>query len=306
MIIQQRRVRRLERHVTGLIPHTSLRVVVDLAHVNASRLERSGFNGLQDGDQLLPTIVGTVTRFNAEGRFQVHRDQPKESRFVGRRTWTRHQWAGRGETTIVTEETDVYRDCYPRTPIPAPGVELTLLEHDGKRFAVSPTLEWGVTPEDDVLHVINLFLELFREAEVRHDDLQAFTPPNTCRVNWSMLPAGPQALGAVTAHVAPLIGRLAESFRGPVNSRLTVMASLNPDPVYVGVGGFNGYVAYVFSPKGKVILESIYPGNATYVFDSNWPSIAQLNKQEVLAGRHNIDRIFHTEGWEAKVRAHVR
>lgn len=305
MLIQRQRIRQIERYLGGLIPETEFCIVVEFAHVNAARATRSGFQSLALGDTLLPAIVGRTSRFNAEGRYITHRDQPKESRFVGRREWTRQQWAGPGQTKTVTQETDVFRDCFPRTHVPAPGVELTIVEHEGRRFVVSPTLTWQGAPAEQALHTINLFLELFGEAEVRHADLGAFTPPTTQRVNWSMLPPGAHALTAVTSHVQSLINARAGTLRGPIMSRLTHMASLNPDPVFVGHGGFSAYVAYVFAGTSKVILESIYPENATYVFGINWQAIAQLNKQQVLSGQHHLDRIFHTGNWQQRVTAHA-
>lgn len=305
MLIQRRRIRQIERYLGGLIPATAIRVVVDLAHLPPARLHQSGFQGLNPGDELLPSIVGRISKFNSEGRYQVNRDQPKERRFVGRREWTRHEWAGKGQTNIVTEETDIFRDCYPRTHIPAPGIELTVVDHNGLLFAVSPTLTWSGPPADDALHMINLFLELFGEAEVRHENLATFIPPQTQRVNWSMLPPGHHGLTAVASHVAKIIAARAPAFRAPIMSRLTVMASLNPSSVYVGNGGFTAYVAYIFPGTGKVVLESIYPENATYVFGSNWQAIAQLTKQQVLQGHHHLDRIFHTADWEQKITAHT-
>ena len=301
MLIQRTRIRQINHYLGGLIPQTVFRVVADLSHVTAARLDKSGFKSLAVGDTLLPAIVGRVSKYNAEGRFETHRDQPKISRFVGRREWTRQEWAGPGQTKTVTEETDIYRDCYPRTLHPAPGVELTVADHTGQLYAVSPSLTWNGAPAEEALHVINLFLEVFGEAEIRHNNLQAFTPPNTVRVNWSMLPPGTHSIATIASHVQALVSGRAPTFRGPIMSRLSFMASRNPNPVYIGHGGFASYVAYVFAEKGKVVLESIYPENATYVFNSNWQSIAQMTKQQVLSGHHHVARIFHTGNWQQKI-----
>lgn len=301
MLIQRSHIRQLHRYLGGLIPRTAIRLVVDVAHVSPDRLTRSGFEGLTAGDTLLPASVGRVSRYNSEGRYLVHRDQPKERRLVGRREWTRHEWAGRDQTREVTEETDIYRDCYPRTFVPPPGVELTVVDREGHRFIVSPPFSWHESPDEDVLHVINLCLELFGEVEIRHENLASFTPPNARRVNWSMLPPGAHPLQTVLAHVQQVVNRRAPSFRGPIMNRLRFMASLNPSEVYLGHGGFAAYVAYVFSSTGKAVLESVLPENATYVFGGNWQAVSRLTKTEVLDGNHHLDRIFHSNGWEQKV-----
>ncbi|WP_421937684.1 hypothetical protein [Phenylobacterium sp.] len=113
MLIQRKYIRSLQAYLGALIPQTQIKLVADTAHVTQARLTAAGFATLTDGDVLLPAAVGKTSRFNAEGKFVTHRDQPKERRLVGRREWTRQEWAGPGQTNTVTEEVDIYRDCYP-------------------------------------------------------------------------------------------------------------------------------------------------------------------------------------------------
>lgn len=305
MLIKKKYVRSLSNYLGGLIPQTEIRLVADVTQVTPGRLARSGFAGLNVGDVLLPPIVGKTSRANAEGGFVVHRDRPKERRLVGRREWTRQEWAGHGQTRTVTEEVDIYRDCYPRTVVPPQGVELTVADHGGARFVVSPILTIQQTPDADILHIMNLMLELFGEVEVRHGDLASFLPPQTRRVNWTLLPPGNTAAG-VAAHVRGLVGRVAPTFRGPVMSRLTFLASRNPTEVYLGHGGFHAYVAYVFPTTGMTILESVMPANATYVFAGNWQVVSHLTKSQILAGAHQHARIIHDANWEAGVAVFAR
>lgn len=305
MLIRQTRVRELTAHLGALVPRTHFRLAVETAHVGAGKLNSSGFASLNSGDTLLPGVVGRISRFNADGRFDVDRTQPKTSRFMGTRTWTRREWAGSGQTREVTTDVDIYRECYPRTFVPPPALELTVVDHLGTRLIVSEPVEWGVTPAADVLHAINLFLELFGECEVRHTNLTALTPPNSRRVNWTMLPPGPQSLQAVTAHVQQVINRAAPSFRGPIHGRLSFMAGRNPDEVWIGNGGFRSYVAYVFNGKGTAVLESVMPDNATYVFGANWQTVSRLSKADVLSAQHHIARIFHDRRWQARVLPHT-
>ena len=220
MIIRRSRIRNLDRYLGNLIPKTAIKFVVEVDQVPAADLVQSGFDGMTAGQTLLPAVVGKVTKRNAEGDYVVHKDRPKESRFVGRREWTRKEWAGRDQTREVTEAVDVERMCYPRTFVPPPGVELTVVEHDGRTYVTSPTTVWRDASNDDVLHLINLFLELFGEAEVRHENLDSFTPPHTQRVNWSMLPPGANTVTGVLAHVRSIIAARKPSLRGPIEERL--------------------------------------------------------------------------------------
>lgn len=305
MLIQRKYIRSLPTYFGGLIPHTDFRLVADLAHVPAARRTRAGFDGLADGDTLLPSIIGKTTRFNAEGRFQVHRDQPKESRLIGSREWTREEWAGPGQRRTVTEVVDIYRDCYPRSLIAPPGVELTRVDRAGAELVIGPTMTWTVTPDEQILHTVNLMLELFGEVEVRHEDLTSFLPPHTQRVNWTLLPPGNTAAG-VSAHVSGLVSRAPTTFRAPIMSRLTFLAGRNPTEVYLGHGGFHAYVAYVFPNSGKTVLESVMPANATYVFDGNWHVVAHLTKTQILAGSLHHDRIVHDRSWTTRLAQYAR
>ncbi len=300
MIITRKYVRQLTSYLGGLIPYTEIKFATQLDRIGNAALVRSGFHELETGETILPSIVGNTSRINSEGSYEVHRDQPKERRLVGRREWTREEWAGRGQTNTITEEVDIYRDCYPRTFIPPPGIELTAVEHDGHLFAVSPTFIWQQTPDIQIIHALNLMLELFGEAEIRHDNLASFLPPQTRRVNWVLLPPG-HGMAGVTAHVQGVINRTPPSFRGPIMSRLTFLASRNPVDVYLGQGGFNAYVAYVFPRTGMTVLESVMPANATYIFRGNWQTVSHLTKTEILAGHHHHDRIFHDADWQNRL-----
>ncbi|WP_125469909.1 hypothetical protein [Caulobacter vibrioides] len=300
MLIRKKYVRSLSSYLGGLIPNTAFKLAVDVANVPAAKLDRSGFRNLVDGDTLLPPAVGRISRVNSEGTFVVHRNRPKESRLVGRREWTRQEWAGRGETRTVTETVDIYRDCYPRTFVPPQGLELTVADYNGARLVVSPVYHWLQSPESEVLHAINLILEIFGELEIRHDDLASFLPPQTRRVNWTLLPPG-NNVGGVSAHVAGLVARTAPTSQGPIMQRLTFLASRDPAEVYLGHGGFHAYVAYVFPGTGMTVLESVMPANATYVFAGNWAAVAHLTKSQILAGGHHHARIIHDANWEANL-----
>jgi hypothetical protein len=301
MIIVQSRILNLSRYFGGLIPRTDFRLVVKVNEVAARALNASGLAGMVDGDVLLPSIVGAASRRNAEGHYITHKDLPREKRIVGVREWTRKQWAGRGQVTEVTESVNVERECYQRTFVPPPGIELTVSDHNGDLFIVSDTMTATVTPDDTILHTTNLFLELFGRVEIRHDNLDQFTPPHTRRLNWSLLPSGTTTAAGVLAHLRPYITGRARTYQGPIMERLNYMASRNPDEVYLGNGGFGAYVAYVFNTPGNAVLESVLPDNATYVFGSNWATVSRMTKTQVLNGNHQLDRIFHRLDWQRRV-----
>ena len=64
----------------------------------------------------------------------------------------------------------------------------------------------------------------------------------------------------------------------------------------------DGQVIFGFPHKNLHILESMYFGNATYVFDERWEELSKMTKAEILDQRLQTDRVIHEEGWENRVR----
>ncbi len=299
MIINQRRVRNIVAHLGALPTSQSIRCVVD---ATPDRLTRAGFAAEPDiGDAVLPPAVGKVSRFNSDGSFQVHRDLPKESRYITTISWTWKQFRGRDDYEEITETRPIYRDCYPRTPITAPSVELVFVRIPAGEFLVSPELTWNDASHAEIQHAVNLMLELFGVCDVRTQDLATIAPPAIRRVNWSLLPAGQHPWSRVQQHVQAAVSNRSTRYASPVLYRHALLASKAPPEVYVGTGGFRDYVAFVFPSRKIAVLESTKPGNATYVFGLSWATVSQLTKAQVLAGNLHLRRIVHDLAWEAAI-----
>lgn len=302
MQIQQKRVLSTRKVLGPLLPDTHFRVVVAVANLLVGKLTQSGFSANpQPGDTVLPTAVGTVTKFNANGRYDDRRDLPKVSRYITTVEWTWKQWAGRGRTETVTEDRPVYRDCYQRDFVPPPASELTIVDNNGVLLVVSEELTNTPAQDDHNRHIINVFLELFGECEIRHANLQAITPPAIRKVNWSLLPPGRYPWSQIQQHVQQLLGRRNPRSANPILHRIAKLASYNPDEVYIGHGGFRSYVAYVYTAKKLAVLESVELDNATYVFDRNWQQVSQMTKAQILQGNLHLDRVIHAANWNQRI-----
>ena len=89
MYIKQTRVKSVRRMLGSLLPDTRFRAVVAVAALPAGKLTSAGLpEDLQPGDTMLPAAVGTVTDYNANGRYVVRKDMPKEERYVTTVEWT--------------------------------------------------------------------------------------------------------------------------------------------------------------------------------------------------------------------------
>lgn len=302
MHLKQTRVRSVQRVLAPLLPNTRFRVVVAAADLPEQKIADAGFSANpQPGDTILPAAVGTVTDYNANGRFVVRKDLPKEERYITTVEWTWEEWAGYNRTETRTEDRPVYKECYQRDFHPPPASELTIVGQNGQLLIVSEELTKTVDQEDHILHILNLFLELFGECEVRHADLQAIAPPNIRKVNWTLLPPGQYPWSRVRQHVTQMLEDKAPRFANPIHHRLEKLASCNPDEVYVGHGGFRSYVAYIFNAKGLAVLESVMLDNATYVFDRNWQQVSQMTKAQILQGNLHLDRVIHAANWNDRI-----
>lgn len=302
MLLRQTRVRSVQRALASLIPHARFRIVVSVAELSPQAISNAGFSEDQfTGDTILPTAVGTVSNYNANGRYVARKDLPKENRYVNTVEWTWEEWDGPYSTTTRTEDKPIYKECYQRDFHPPPAAELTILDNDGQLLIVSEELTKCAGQDTRILHILNLFLELFGECEVRHDNLQSITPANIRKVNWTLLPPGRYPWTRIQQHVTQLLEDRAPRYVNPIHRRLEKIASFKPDEVYVGHGGFRSYVAYVFPEKGLAVLESVMLDNATYVFDQNWQQISRMTKAEILQGDLHLDRIIHTANWTNRI-----
>ena len=302
MHLRQTRVRSVKRALAPLLPDTRFRVVVDSAALTAKKIRDAGFSeNVQPGDTILPSAVGTVSEYNSNGRYVVRRDLPKEVRYITTIEWTWEEWDGPYSTVTRTQDKPVYKECYQRDFHPPPASELTIVDDNGQFLIVSEELTKTANQEGQIFHILNLFLELFGECEVRHADLRAITPPNIRKVHWTLLPSGQYPWSRVRQHVNQMLKDKAPRSANPIHHRLEKLASLNPDEVYVGHGGFRSYVAYIFNVKELAVLESVMLDNATYIFNQDWQQVSQMTKAQILQDNLHLDRIIHAANWTNRI-----
>jgi len=304
MIIRRKRIRNLSAYIGGVPVGAEFRPVVELDYTSRKKLARIGFEASPtSGDTILPNGIGPVSRFNADGKWQIHRDQPKEERYIRTVRWEWKQWSGRGQYKQCEDFRDIHRLCYPRSPLPAPGIELTYLEKGAKAFIAAPAYRNQNGNHDAALHVVNLLLELFGACELAKTDLGTFSGIVVKRLNWKMLPPGKHPWARLKAHLGEVLKRSSENTQSVIFDRQETILSFEPDEQFVGAGGFSDYIAYTFKGRGLVVLESIRKGNAIYVFGLDWAQFSKLTKSEIINSKLHLARLIHTKGWKAKLGA---
>lgn len=308
MLIRGSHIRNLERHMRGVLRGTRVIVALTDPAAHGEALRRAGLSlDMAVGETRLPAAAGKVSTYNAEGDEVVHKDQPMETVFR-QQLWTWEEWRGRYDTETQWKIVDVPYQRYPRTFRPPPSIELTAVELGGGRraFITDPVI-YDATHEEELLHRVNLLLELFRECEVLDDRLVPFSRTNLRRVNWTILPAGEVPWPQLRERLEPILRQMGERIRPVYEERLKLLTQeFIPDFAAVGLGGFYGYLVFGYKEKDLYVLESLTYGNATYVFGQDWEELSKLTKREILVGGLQRERIIHREGWARQMRALLR
>jgi hypothetical protein len=191
MYVKGKRVLDPDRYLAGIPDGSPFRIVFVLGEDAVDILAKAGFGtSPASGDTMLPSVRGPISRYNANGRQEVRRDLPKESRYVRTVHWRWRQWAGRYNYEDHEDFRDQYRDCYPREQIAPPSIEITYVERDGQGLITSPILKRRDADRELNRHVLNLFLELFGACELVRTDLARFTAVTIKKANWRLLPPG--------------------------------------------------------------------------------------------------------------------
>ncbi|CAN1724168.1 protein of unknown function [Hyphomicrobium sp. 1Nfss2.1] len=298
MRITKHHVTNLDLYLGGISEGATFRVVASLSNEQYGRVGLSAAPGA--GDTVLPRVVGPVTRYNARGRWVVHRDLPKEPRYIRTVSWKWTQWSGQDQTEHE-DFRDIYRDCYPRDLVPPPGVELTVISIDGALHVTSPELRKTESESSNNRHCVNLLLEIFRSCELVGANMRPMRLPEIRRANWRMLPPGDYPWQKVEAHIDAAIGKRSDDTKRVIWDRQETIKGFGPDEIFVGEAGFDDYLAYVFNARRLVVLESVRKDNAIYVFGLDWKRVSQLSKGEIVRGGLQAARIVHAKGWKAQL-----
>ena len=239
-MINGKRIRNVERHL-GYIKR-GIQVIVGLGDISqfANLLKEIGFSDtLEVGEAVLPpSRFGSISTFNAEGKYEIHRDRPMETAY---RTieWHWEEWHGRYDRVEQSKLVDVPYKRYPRTFIPPPSVEMLIAaSKDGRKVVVGPEIEFRKKKDAVLLHIINLFLEIFGECDVFTENLKQIIRAPIRRLNWRVLPTGRYPWSKVCAEVKQIIEAAPSGKQDLIWDRLEAINKYKPDFLAIGRAGF--------------------------------------------------------------------
>lgn len=271
------------------------------AKVTDFKLNIAGLNHLVDeGDSIVPGEVGKISSFNASGKEVKRKDLPLIKKTIPQyRTWK--DWHGREHDGIQHRTMDVY----PVDFVGPPAEKLIVRIIDGEHYIVSRPLSLSVA-QDEILHLANLFLEIFGRFEIFDVVKQKITSVPTRQLHWEVLPSGKYPWAKAAGYVTPYLSKLTPSEKGVIEHRMREISKYEPDFLATGRGGYSGYFVYGFEKRSLYFLESCQLNNATYVFGDDWEDLSALSKGEILNGDEKFERVIHDKKWTGKIRAMLR
>lgn len=291
LIIQKKRIINPNRYLFALHPGDKFYVAASLSDEDLQHLAQYGI--VPDGTARIPEPRRSATRVNADGKWIVHRDLPKESRaFV--HAYHIVDWNGGDHYGTCVQ----HRMCYQRELLPP--TELAFLVEDGVLY--SPLLENCDKAMPAVKAAMNVVLEMVGHCEIwTAEKAPALPPVKQHQVPWEILRAGTRDRATLSAYIEKTTARKPKAYQAAIRSHHDHLQHLAPEFCVLGSQNFFGYVVYGFPRFNLFVFESNELNNATYVFKGDWEQASQLTKTEVLTGGLQEARVYHTEQWDESI-----
>lgn len=300
MVLRAKRIRKIKPYLRLIPPGND--VWIGVVNPPSEALEKIGFStNAEPGESILPSPNGPVSRFNAEGKEIVHEDRPMETAY---RTveWHWTEWHG-PRRVEQSDFRDIPYQRYPRTFVVPPALELTLVtDSEGNSVIRTPKIINWKQNEDGLVHAVNLLLEIFGECVFYDAGMKQLIEIPIKRLNWEVLPPGQRPWTQLKQDVKKLLDQVSVGNRPVVEHRLETINEYEPNFAAVGQAGFRGYVILGFKDHDTYVLESLFYGNATYVFGERWEELSKRTKAEILGDNLQKARFMHRLGWDKKIK----
>jgi hypothetical protein len=301
MRISQSKIQNVDRFLLEFKKDEHLYIIVDDLDSHKDRLIQVGFSSLIPiGEKILPSaLFGTVSDFNANGKYEKLRDQPKETYYKTQSATIKAY--GKHDVHITKQQP--YKKFQVELTEVAPSIELAiLLDSSNEKIVSSDELIYNETNKNLIKHTINLFLEIFGECVVVDNEFLSKQKTKIKKVSWNILPKGVMPWAKLREPLIDLLEKTAVEDKEDTLRRFEFINSFSPDFVATGNGGFNDYVVFGFEDRNLYVLENSFAGNATYIFNNDWETLSQLSKAEILAENLQEHRLIHKKYWKRSIK----
>lgn len=287
MQIRAKRIINPQRYLYALHPGDKFYIAAPLEKEDYSRLQFYGI--FPDLTARIPIPWRAATRMNANGKWRVLKNLPKEERFF-EHDYHVVDWHGTDHYGTCWQS----RWCYQRELIPP--TELAFIIEGGVLY--SPLLENADSKFTYIKAAMNIALEMLGRCEVwTAEHTPAIPPAKQVEVPWEILRPGTKIEDGWEGYVDKIVENKPKGQQTVIRRRHEHLWHMTPDFCVLGSQNFWGYVVYGFTKLNLFVFECNEVNNATYVFRGDWESASKLTKSEVLAGRVQEARIYHSEKW---------
>lgn len=291
MSLKMKRISNPQRYLYALHPGDKFYIA---AHLESEDYPQLKCYGIQVGAPArIPIPYRVATRANANGRWRILRDLPKEVRSY-QQAYHVIDWFGFHHYGTCWH----HRMCYQRELIPP--TSLAFVIEDGVLY--SPLLTNHDQDLTNIKVAMNVMLEMLGRCEVwTAERAPALPPVKQTEVPWEILRAGTRDQTKWEEYIDQITQRKAKGQQTIVRDRHEHLWHMTPDFCVLGTQNFWGYVVYGFTHLNLFVFESNEVNNATYVFRGDWKLASQLTKTEVLSSHVQEARIYHTEKWHESI-----
>lgn len=256
---------------------------------------------------LPPPTFGKFSKFNIEGKYIKNKNRGKESHSYPVK-WTRKQYNGRDQTEEVTDI--VYRTVkrWCRDFIEAPEIHLSIIsDSNNTKYIVTELEQYIEDNHKNMLHSVNLMLEIFGECELMDINCDLIIPQSYIYLNFEILPAGEHPFSKQNLDYLRRNPKLSSAQKCYIEERGNFLNQFQPSTIYRGRNGLAGYYILEFHDKNLLIVENLYYGNATYIFENSYDELdfEHLTKKEVLNNNMQKARVIHDENWQNIILSHL-
>jgi hypothetical protein len=291
MEIKKKHVINPQRYLFALHPGDKFYVASALSVEDIQRLAQYGIK--TDGIARIPEPRRSATIANAEGKWIIRRELPKEDRAIVH-AYHVIDWHGNDHYGTCVQ----YRMCYPRELIPP--TDLAFVVEDNVLY--SPLLENCEAAMNSVKATINIILEMIGHCEIwTAEKAPALPPVKQLEVPWEILRPGKSDSAALKSYIDKIVEHKSKTQQMEIRGRHECLRQMKPEFSVIGTQNFFGYVVYGFPRFNLFVFESNEINNATYMFRGNWEEASHLTKMEVLTGGIQEARVYHTEHWRERV-----
>lgn len=301
MRISQSKIHNVDKFLLEFQQDDHLYIILDDLDSPKDNLIKAGFSSsLPIGEKILPSaLFGTVSDFNANGKYEKLRDMPKETYYKTQSAIIKAY----GKHDVYITKQQPYEKFQVELTETAPSIELVILLNDNsEKIVSSDKLTYNENNKSLIKHTINLFLELFGECIIVDNEFLSRQKTKIKKVSWNILPKGVMPWAKLKEPLIDLLDKTKVENKEDTLRRFEFINSFSPDFVATGNGGFNDYVVFGFQDRNLYVLENSFAGNATYIFNNGWETISQLSKAEILVESLQEHRLIHKKYWKRSIK----